>query len=61
MAGASSLATSFNNLAGTPSGPAALCGFKFRNNLATPEQLTIMSSVAGCELAPMSAEMILHL
>ena len=45
--GASSDASSFNSLAGSWSGPEALCGSRPTNSLWTPFSVTVMLSTVG--------------
>ena len=46
-AGASSVAVSFKNLAGTQSGPDALLGFKSRSSFSIPSDVIVSSSMDG--------------
>ncbi len=50
--GTSSVAYSFNSLAGNWSGPAALCGSILANSLRTPSCVTVIRSTGGWGLGP---------
>ena len=60
MAGAISSAVSFNNLAGTPSGPEALCGLRFLRSVVVPRTFIRMLFINEYGLQEDQEELLHH-
>ena len=52
--GVNSSASSLRSLVGISSGPIALCTWRLESSLYTPSLVTLMLSIEGCVLVPMS-------
>ena len=58
IAGASSSAARERSLVGMPSGPQALCGFRFFSMVLTPGVDIVIASMVGMTLGPRSGTLV---